>query len=104
MGIVVKRENRKDISELKKIGEKHFEQRLAYENQLIEAYNSKKLKSEKLIDSKRYKTIKGHARRNQFEFVFNFFRKNYPDEFMYLAKFMCTKTIRDTAELIKEEP
>ena len=49
MGIVVKRENRKDISELKKIGEKHFEQRLAYENQLIEAYNSKKLKSEKLI-------------------------------------------------------
>lgn len=62
------------------------------------------LKSEKLIDSKHYKTIKGHARRNQFEFVFNFFRKNYPDEFMYLAKFMCTKTIRDTAELIKEEP
>ena len=62
------------------------------------------LKSEKLIDSKRYKTIKGHARRSQFEFVFNFFRKNYPDEFMYLAKFMCTKTIRDTAELIKEEP
>ena len=49
MGIVVKRENKKDISELKKIGEKHFEQRLAYENQLIEAYNSKKLKSEKLI-------------------------------------------------------
>ena len=49
MGIVVKRENRKDISELKKIGEKHFEQRLAYENQLIEAYNSKKSKSEKLI-------------------------------------------------------
>ena len=49
MGIVVKRENRKDISELKKIGEKHFEQRLAYENQSIEAYNSKKLKSEKLI-------------------------------------------------------
>ena len=49
MGIVVKRENRKDISELKKIGEKHFEQRLAYENQLIEAYNLKKLKSEKLI-------------------------------------------------------
>ena len=49
MGIVVKREIRKDISELKKIGEKHFEQRLAYENQLIEAYNSKKLKSEKLI-------------------------------------------------------
>ena len=49
MGIVVKRENRKDISELKKIGEKHLEQKLAYENQLIEAYNSKKLKSEKLI-------------------------------------------------------
>ena len=49
MGIVVKRENRKDISELKKIGEKHFEQRLAYENQLIEAYNSKQLKSAKLI-------------------------------------------------------
>ena len=49
MGIVVKRENRKDISELKKIGEQYFEQRLAYENQLIEAYNSKKLKSEKLI-------------------------------------------------------
>ena len=49
MGIVIKRENRKDISELKKIGEQHFEQRLAYENQLIEAYNSKKLKSEKLI-------------------------------------------------------
>lgn len=49
MGIVVKRENRKDISELKKIGEKRFEQKLAYENQLIEAYNSKKLKSEKLI-------------------------------------------------------
>ena len=49
MGIVVKRENRKDISELKKVGEKRFEQKLAYENQLIEAYNSKKLKSEKLI-------------------------------------------------------
>ena len=49
MGVVVKKENRKDISELKKMGEKHFEQRLAYENQLIEAYNSKKLKSEKLI-------------------------------------------------------
>ena len=49
MGIVVKRENIKDISELKKMGEQHFEQRLAYENQLIEAYNSKKLKSEKLI-------------------------------------------------------
>ena len=49
MGIVVKKENRKDINELKKIGEKRFEQKLAYENQLIEAYNSKKLKSEKLI-------------------------------------------------------
>lgn len=49
MGIVVKKENRKDISELKKIGEKRFEQKLAYENQLIQAYNSKKLKSEKLI-------------------------------------------------------
>ena len=49
MGIVVKRENRKDIHELKKIGEERFEQKLAYENQLIETYNSKKLKSEKLI-------------------------------------------------------
>ena len=46
MGIVVKRENRKDISELKEIGEEHFGQRLAYENQLIEVYDSKKLKSE----------------------------------------------------------
>ena len=62
MGIVVKRENRKDISELKKIGEKHFEQRLAYENQLVEAYNSKKLKAEKLI-AEAQKVIKSREKK-----------------------------------------
>lgn len=49
MGTWVKKENRMDIHELKKMGEKHLEEKIAYENQLIDAFNAKKLKSETKI-------------------------------------------------------
>ena len=60
------------------------------------------LKNENLITSIQYKTLKGHARRNQFEHVFNFLRKYHPEDFMYLAKFMTIKSLHGMDKLISE--
>lgn len=49
MGIVVKRSDKQNLSELRKVGDQHYADRLAREERLLEGLEQNKLKSARLI-------------------------------------------------------